>query len=131
MESIQIRPVGYIESPLQLLDDCPLQGNEGAPAAVVHVNTEYRDALKGVQVGDQLILLTWLHLGKRDVLQCYPRRDINAETIGVFANRSPDRPNPVGYHRIIVKEIIGNRAVRVEPLEALDGTPVLDMKPYF
>jgi L-fuculose-phosphate aldolase len=120
-----------VESSLQSINDCPLQGNEGAPAAIVHIYTEFRAALKGVNAGDHLILFTWLHLGNRDVLQCYPRRDIHAETIGVFANRSPDRPNPVGYHKITVTEIIGNYAIKVEPLETLDGTPVIDIKPDF
>ncbi len=89
----------------------------------------YRDALDGVDVNSEVIILTWLHLARRDVLKVHPRRAETGDLYGVFATRSPDRPNPVGLHRVTVVEIDPQRGLRVEPLEAVDGTPVIDIKP--
>ena len=82
----------------------------------------------GITVGDELIVLTWLHLARRDVLQVHPRDNLDLPMMGVFATRSPDRPNPVGLHQVVVLEIAGQR-LRVSPMEAIDGTPIVDIKP--
>lgn len=104
-----------------------MQGDEGAPAAWLELSEAVAPALLGIRPGDELILLTWLHLAGRDVMQVHPRGDLTRPLTGVFATRSPDRPNPIGLHRITVLEVAGNR-LRVAPLEAVDGTPILDLK---
>lgn len=110
-------------------EDAPMQGDEGAPAAWLELTPQAAPGLMGIQTGDELIVLTWLHLAKRDVLQVHPRGDQNRPLTGVFATRSPDRPNPVGMHRISVLEVAGHNKLRVGPLEAIDGTPIVDIKP--
>lgn len=120
-------PIGIIHSSLTQLEDAPLQGDEGAPEAWLELTSEAAPGLMGIKAGDELIVLTWLHLAQRDVLQVHPRGDINRPLTGVFATRSPDRPNPVGLHRVSVLEVSG-RKLRVAPLEAIDGTPVVDIK---
>ena len=105
-----------------------MQGDEGAPDAWLELTTMAAPGLLGIRAGDDLILLTWLHLAQRDVLQVHPRGDINRPLTGVFATRSPDRPNPVGLHHVTVLEVDGRR-LRVAPLEAIDGTPIVDIKP--
>ena len=104
-----------------------MQGDEGAPDAWLELTPMAAPGLMGIKAGDELLLLTWLHLAQRDVLQVHPRGDINRPLTGVFATRSPDRPNPVGLHRVSVLEVTG-RKLRVAPLEAIDGTPILDIK---
>lgn len=106
-----------------------MQGDEGAPEAWLELTPQAAPGLMGIQTGDELIVLTWLHLAKRDVLQVHPRGDQNRPLTGVFATRSPDRPNPVGMHRISVLEVAGHNKLRVGPLEAIDGTPIVDIKP--
>lgn len=123
-----LRPVAYVRSELKRLEDAPMQGLEGAPDAELEVEPAYADALDGVQPGDDLVLLTWLHLADRGVLKVHPRSDPARPLTGVFATRSPDRPNPIGLHRVRVLERDGLR-LRVAPLEAVDGTPVVDIKP--
>ena len=105
-----------------------MQGDEGAPEAWLEFNTQESGGLIGISIGDELILLTWLHLADRSVLQVHPRGDINRPLTSVFATRSPDRPNPIGLHRVSVLEV-GERKLRVAPLEAIDGTPIIDIKP--
>jgi len=124
---IKIEPIGYVRSRLARLEDAPMQGDEGAPAAWLELSEAVAPALLGIRPGDELILLTWLHLAGRDVMQVHPRGDLTRPLTGVFATRSPDRPNPIGLHRITVLEVAGNR-LRVAPLEAVDGTPILDLK---
>lgn len=121
-------PVGFIESSLTDRSAAPRQGNEGAPEAWISINEDLSDALHGTQVGDQIIILTWLHESERDVLKVHPRSDPNNPLTGVFATRSPDRPNPIGMHPVTVLEIRSNR-IRVSGIEAIDGTPVVDIKP--
>jgi tRNA-Thr(GGU) m(6)t(6)A37 methyltransferase TsaA len=104
-----------------------MQGDEGAPEAWLELTATAAPGLMGIMAGDELLVLTWLHLAQRDVLQVHPRGDINRPLTGVFATRSPDRPNPVGLHRVSVLEVTG-RKLRVEPLEAIDGTPIVDIK---
>lgn len=105
-----------------------MQGDEGAPEAWLELTTAAAPGLIGIQPGDEFILLTWLHLAERDVLQVHPRGDLNRPLTGVFATRSPDRPNPIGLHRVSVLEV-SEQKLRVAPLEAIDGTPIVDIKP--
>lgn len=105
-----------------------MQGDEGAPEAWLEIADRVASGLAGITVGDELIVLTWLHLGQRDVLQVHPRGRRDKPLTGVFATRSPDRPNPVGLHRVSVLEVAGQK-LRVAPIEAIDGTPIVDIKP--
>jgi tRNA-Thr(GGU) m(6)t(6)A37 methyltransferase TsaA len=123
-----IEPIGYVHSTLTSLDAAPMQGDEGAPDAWLEITTQAAQGLRGISPGDELLLLTWLHLAERDVLQVHPRGDVSRPLTGVFATRSPDRPNPIGVHRVAVLEV-RERNLRVAPLEAIDGTPVVDIKP--
>jgi tRNA-Thr(GGU) m(6)t(6)A37 methyltransferase TsaA len=122
-----IEPIGFIRSELIHLEDAPMQGDEGAPEAWLELSPQSAPGLIGIQAGDELIVLTWLHLAQRDILQVHPRGDLNRPLTGVFATRSPDRPNPVGLHRVSVLEVRENK-LRVGPLEAIDGTPIVDIK---
>jgi tRNA-Thr(GGU) m(6)t(6)A37 methyltransferase TsaA len=123
-----IEPIGFIRSELTQLEDAPMQGDEGAPDAWLELSPQSAPGLIGIQAGDELIVLTWLHVAERDVLQVHPRGDLSRLLTGVFATRSPDRPNPVGLHRVSVLEIQEHK-LRVGPLEAIDGTPIVDIKP--
>jgi tRNA-Thr(GGU) m(6)t(6)A37 methyltransferase TsaA len=127
-DTLRLVPVGVVRSSLSRREDAPRQGDEGAPDASIHLEPSFADALRGVGVGDELFLLTWLHEADRSVLQVHPRDDETRPLTGVFATRSSDRPNPVGLHRVIVLGIDGLE-LRVGPLEAIDGTPVVDVKP--
>jgi tRNA-Thr(GGU) m(6)t(6)A37 methyltransferase TsaA len=124
----RIHPIGRVRSPLTDPADAPLQGSEGAPEATVDIDPAFADAVADLRVGDEIILLTWLHLAGRDVLRVHPRDDRTRPLTGVFATRSPDRPNPIGLHRVRITAVEGTRALRVRPLEAVDGTPVVDIK---
>jgi tRNA-Thr(GGU) m(6)t(6)A37 methyltransferase TsaA len=123
----KLRAVGVIRSTLKLRTGAPRQGREGAPDAWLEVATFARDALEGLHAGDAIVLITWLHRGRRDVLKVHPRGDRAQPLAGVFATRSPDRPNPLGLHEVTIRAIRGAR-LRVGPLEAIDGTPVVDIK---
>jgi tRNA-Thr(GGU) m(6)t(6)A37 methyltransferase TsaA len=123
-----IEPIGVVRSELTRLEEAPMQGDEGAPEAWLELTPSAARGLIGIKAGDKLILLTWLHLAQRDVLQVHPRGDINRPLTGVFATRSPDRPNPVGLHRVSVLEVMDQK-LRVSPLEAINGTPIVDIKP--
>lgn len=127
-ERIQLRPIGRVESPLTDPASAPKQGDEGAPDAWLVIDPSLSAALGGVEVGDELLVLTWLDRASREVLEVHPRGDPARPPQGVFSTRSPDRPNPIGLHRVEVVEIVGER-LRVRNLEAVDGTPVLDLKP--
>ena len=128
MTDRDLRPIGHVESPLTDPGDAPKQGSEGGPAAWLVIEPALLDALDGIEPGDRVIVLTWLHRARRDVLQVHPRDDARNPLRGVFSTRSADRPNPIGLHEVEVLEIDANR-VKVSDLEALDGTPVLDLKP--
>jgi tRNA-Thr(GGU) m(6)t(6)A37 methyltransferase TsaA len=123
-----LRPVGTIRSRLKLRSAAPKQGSEGAPDAWLEIEPFAGDALDGIQRGDELIVMTWFHQARRDVLKVHPRSDPTHALTGVFATRSPDRPNPIGLHPVTVRKIVGNR-LRIGPIEAIDGTPVIDIKP--
>jgi tRNA-Thr(GGU) m(6)t(6)A37 methyltransferase TsaA len=123
-----LHPIGHIRSTLRALRDAPRQGSEGAPDAWLEVDPSFAPGLRGVTTGDQVIVITWLHRANREVLEVHPRDDPEIPLNGVFATRSPDRPNPLGLHRVTVREISGTR-LRIGPIEAIDGTPVVDLKP--
>lgn len=124
----RLRPVGVIRSELASLEAAPRQGSEGAPDAWLEVEPWAAEALEGLTVGDEVLVVTWLHAARRDVLRVHPRNDPDLPLAGVFATRSPHRPNPVGLHPVTIRSIDGRR-LRVGPLEAVDGTPVVDLKP--
>jgi tRNA-Thr(GGU) m(6)t(6)A37 methyltransferase TsaA len=123
-----LHPIGRVRSTLRALDDAPRQGSEGAPDAWLDIAPAYARGLSGIVVGDALIVISWLDRADRSVLEVHPRGDPANPLAGVFATRSPHRPNPLGLHRVTVREIAGT-SLRVEPLEAIDGTPVVDIKP--
>ena len=124
----ELRPVGWVASPLTDRADAPLQGDEGAPEAWLMIDPGLADAVDGLGVGNEIMVLTWLDRADRDVLKVHPRGDPANPLLGVFATRSPDRPNPIGLHRVTILAITGTR-IRVSNLEALDRTPVVDIKP--
>ncbi|HEY1251880.1 MAG TPA: tRNA (N6-threonylcarbamoyladenosine(37)-N6)-methyltransferase TrmO [Thermoanaerobaculia bacterium] len=124
----RLRPIGRIRSTLRALADAPRQGAEGAPDAWLEVDPAFERALRGIAEGDALIVVTWLDRADRDVLEVHPRGDRRAPLAGVFATRSPHRPNPLGLHRVTVRAISGLR-LRIGPIETVDGTPVVDLKP--
>ena len=127
-QTYQVQPVGWVESPLTDRDAAPKQGDEGAPLARVVFRPEFREAAADLHIGDEVLVLTWLHQGRRDVLSCHPRDDRTRPREGVFSTRSSDRPNPIGLHAVTILSVEEN-AIAVRPLEAIDGTPVLDVKP--
>jgi tRNA-Thr(GGU) m(6)t(6)A37 methyltransferase TsaA len=124
----EVTPIGRVESPLTELGAAPNQGDEGAPDAWLELEPGVLDGLDGIRPGDELIVLTWLDRARRDVLRVHPRGDRSRPEQGVFSTRSPARPNPIGLHRVEVLAVEGAR-LRVSELEALDGTPVVDLKP--
>ena len=123
-----IEPIGFIRSELTRLEDAPMQADEGAPEAWLELTPQVAQGLAGIKAGDELIILTWLHLAEREVLQVHPRGDRNRPLTGVFTTRSPDRPNPIGLHRVSVLEVSEHK-LRVASLEAINGTPIVDIKP--
>ncbi|NLA90294.1 MAG: tRNA (N6-threonylcarbamoyladenosine(37)-N6)-methyltransferase TrmO [Synergistaceae bacterium] len=127
-ENMDLRPVGRVHSPLKRREDCPSQGCEDAPGAEIEIFDDYLDCLDGLEAGREILILTWLHLSNRDLRKVHPRGNREAPLRGIFATRSPARPNPIGLHRVRLVEKKGGR-LKVEPLEALDGTPVIDIKP--
>jgi tRNA-Thr(GGU) m(6)t(6)A37 methyltransferase TsaA len=126
--TLDLRPIGRVESPLRERREAPRQGDEGAPPACLVFDPALGRALQDLRVGDEMLVLTWLDRAQRDVLTTHPRDDPRRPRLGVFSTRSPDRPNPIGLHRVTILSIDGRR-VQVADLEALDGTPVLDLKP--
>jgi tRNA-Thr(GGU) m(6)t(6)A37 methyltransferase TsaA len=126
--TIELQPIGTVESSLSDRASAPKQGDEGAPEATLVIDAGYAEALDGIAAGDALLVLTWLDRAHRDVLRVHPRDDPTRAEQGVFNTRSPDRPNPIGLHHVTVEAIDGLR-VRVSALEALDGTPIVDIKP--
>jgi tRNA-Thr(GGU) m(6)t(6)A37 methyltransferase TsaA len=125
---MELLAIGRVESPLRERGDAPRQGDEGAPEAWLALEPRFAGGLDGIVAGDEVLVLTWLDRAARDVLRVHPRGDASRGEQGVFATRSPDRPNPIGLHRVTVVEMDGAR-LRVRDLEALDGTPVVDLKP--
>jgi len=126
--AFELTPVGYVRSTLMERRKAPKQGSEGAPHAWLDLKSVVADGLGGIRVGDEVVVITWLHQASRDVLKVRPRGDMSAPLAGVFATRSPDRPNPIGLHRVSVLAIEGTK-LQVGPLEAINGTPIVDIKP--
>ena len=123
-----LRPIGIVASSLTDTRTAPKQGDEGAPAAVLRFDADVADGLRDIAVGDELLVFTWLDRADRDALVVQPRDDPAATPTGVFSTRSADRPNPIGLHRVTVVTVDGT-AIEVHPLEAVDGTPIVDVKP--
>ena len=123
-----LRAIGVIRSTLVSRAEAPRQGREGAPDAWLDIRPSLAEGLDGIAVGDEILVVTWLHQARREVLKVRPRDDMRRPLTGVFATRSPDRPNPLGLHPVTVKAIAGTR-LRIGPIEAIDGTPVVDVKP--
>ena len=126
--TFELQQVARVESSLRDLADAPRQGDEGAPDAWIVFDEKVRDALADIKTGDELILITWFDRADRDVQKVHPRGDTSRPSTGVFSTRSPDRPNPLGLHRVTV---LARQELRlqVRNLEALDGTPIVDVKP--
>lgn len=125
---VELRPIGRVESPLVDPAGAPRQGDEGAPDAWLVFDEAVSEGARDLQVGADVLVLTWLDRARRDVLLVHPRDDLTRPETGVFSTRSADRPNPIGLHRVTILSISGTR-VQVRNLEALDGTPILDVKP--
>jgi len=128
LDSYPLHAIGIVRSPLKDRNKAPNQGSEGAPDVWIELAPSVQDGLDRIEAGDELIVITWLHESRRDVLKTHPRGDTSVPLTGVFATRSPDRPNPLGLHPVTVLETVG-RGLKVGPLEAIDGTPVVDIKP--
>lgn len=124
-----LKPIGYVHSPLMDRTHAPKQGFEGSPEAWLVFEPEYQEGLRDIQVGDEVMVLTWLDRADRETLSVHPRDDQNAPLRGVFSTRSQDRPNPVGIHRVRVVEIAAPTRFKVLDLEAFDATPIIDVKP--
>lgn len=125
--TFEVHAIGVVRSTLRAIADAPNQAYAGAPEALLEIDPAYADALHRVEPGDQLIVLTWLHLADRHVLQTHPTGDENIRLTGVFRTRSSERPNPIGVHRVTVTGLDGT-TVHVDALEAIDGTPIVDLK---
>lgn len=123
-----VHPIGVVSSSLKRREDAPRQGDEGAPDAWLLIEPSMRAALDGINVGDDIVVLSWFDRADRSVLRTRPRNDPERAERGVFSTRSPDRPNPIGLHEVTVLEIDEVR-LRVNRMEALDGTPIVDIKP--
>jgi tRNA-Thr(GGU) m(6)t(6)A37 methyltransferase TsaA len=123
-----LHAIAVVRSPLKARQGAPKQGFENGPDAWLEVDPRFERALSGLAAGDDVVVVTWLHEGRRDVLEVHPRGETRNPLTGVFATRSPDRPNPLGLHRVTVRRIEGLRLL-VGPLEAIDGTPIVDIKP--
>jgi tRNA-Thr(GGU) m(6)t(6)A37 methyltransferase TsaA len=128
LPTYSIRPIGVVRSPIKSRAEAPKQGSEGAPDAWLEIVPEVAAGLDGVEPGDEVIVITWLDRSRREVLRVHPRGNPANPITGVFATRSPDRPNPIGLHRVTVREVAGLR-LRVGPIEVLDETPLVDLKP--
>jgi tRNA-Thr(GGU) m(6)t(6)A37 methyltransferase TsaA len=127
-ERYEVTPIGHVRSPLAERSQAPRQGDEGAPSAWLVFEPHVTDAVRDLRVGDRIIVITWLDRARRDVLTTHPRDDPDSPLLGVFSTRSPDRPNPIGLHRVEILAVEDGR-IFVSNLEAIDNTPILDVKP--
>jgi tRNA-Thr(GGU) m(6)t(6)A37 methyltransferase TsaA len=128
MNTFDIRSIGRVSSSLRTVDAAPRQADEGAPEAWLVFEPEAIEGLRNIRAGDDLVLITWLDRARRDVLTVHPRGDASRPPEGVFSTRSPHRPNPLGLHEVHVTAVESGR-LRVSSLEAIDGTPIVDVKP--
>lgn len=124
-----IKFIGKIHSELKKIEDCPLQEKENAPGASINVFPEFKEGIKDIKAGSEIILLTWLHQSDRSVIKCYPRNNQDFPLTGVFSTRSPDRPNPIGIHFVKVLSVSKGGLIKVSALEVIDQTPLIDIKP--
>jgi len=129
MAAIEIQKIGLVRSSLKNRRDCPFQEKEGAPEAWIEIDPAYADGLHGLDLGDEIIVLTWMHLANRDTLQVHPRGNRENPLKGVFAARSPSRPNPIGIHQTRIIDLDQPLKIKVQALEVVDKTPVVDIKP--
>lgn len=129
MMNLSIMPVGWIESELHQLKDCPKQESEGAPEAVIVLDEAFAEAASDLKSGDTIIILTWLHQANRQELKTRPRGDARAPLTGIFSTRSPNRPNPIGLHQARIISLHSPTRISLSGIEVLDGTPVIDIKP--
>ena len=125
--AFELRPIGRVESSLVEVSGAPNQG-QGAPDAWLALDPDVSEAMKDLRVGEEVIVITWLDRASREVLSTYPGSDVDGPILGVFSLRSPARPNPLGLHRVSILAVEGTR-IHVRPLEAVHGTPVVDIKP--
>ena len=128
VEPYLLHPIGFVRSTLRTPVDAPNQAFEGAPEALLEIDPTFADGLHRIEPGDELILLTWLHQASRAILKTHPTGDTTIPLTGVFRTRSPDRPNPIGVHRVTVTRLGGPTTLHVDALEAIDGTPIVDLK---
>ena len=126
--NFQISPIGIVRSPLKEISQCPCQGSEGAPGAWIEIEPQYREALDGLEVGDEIMVMTWMHLADRSRLKVHPRGNRGNPIKGVFATRSPHRPNPIGLHKTRITALEPPSRINVEFLEVINNTPVVDIK---
>ncbi len=125
----ELRPIGVVRSALSNRSECPSQETENAPEAMIDIDSRYEEALEGLSAGSEILVFTWLHQANRSRLKVHPRGNPENPKKGVFATRSPDRPNPVGFHRTRIIALDRPCRIKVERLEVIDGTPVIDIKP--
>jgi len=126
-----IKFIGKIQSELKRIEECPLQENENAPEAVLQIFPEFREGIQDIKPGSEILLLTWLHMADRNVINCKPRNNQKSPLTGVFSTRSPDRPNPIGIHLVKVLSISDNGLIKVSAMEVIDQTPIIDIKPIW
>ena len=127
--NFQLSPIGIVRSALKDIRDCPCQESEGAPGAWIEIEPQYAGALDGLEVGDEVMVMTWMHLADRSRLKVHPRGNRENPIKGVFATRSPHRPNPIGLHKTRITAVEPPSRIKVEFLEVVDYTPVVDIKP--
>jgi tRNA-Thr(GGU) m(6)t(6)A37 methyltransferase TsaA len=127
----EIRFIGKIRSALQKVEECPLQENENAPEALIEIFPGFIEGIQDIQAHSEILLLTWLHLVDRSAMKTQPRNNLQSALSGVFSTRSPDRPNPIGLHRVKVLSILNDRLIKVSGLEVIDQTPLIDIKPVW
>jgi tRNA-Thr(GGU) m(6)t(6)A37 methyltransferase TsaA len=127
-QEFSVRVIGVVSSPIKHPADAPPQGDEGGPNATIRLAHHINAAAADLKPGDRVLLLTWLHVARRDVLLQHPRGDLTRPALGVFSTRGPHRPNPIGLHEVEITEV-GDDQIVVAGLEAIDGTPVIDIKP--
>ena len=124
----QLRQIGIVRSALKDVHDCPHQEREDAPGAWIEIDPEYSEALEGLEVGAEILVMTWLHLAERSILKVHPRGNRKNPIKGVFATRSPHRPNPIGLHKTRITAVEPPSRIKVAFLEVIDNTPVVDIK---
>lgn len=124
-----LKTIGKVNSSLRRIEDCPLQENENAPTASILIFPEFLEGVQDIKAGNEILLLTWLHKADRSVIKCVMRNNYGTPEVGVFSTRSPDRPNPIGLHKVKVLSVNGDGVICVSQLEVLDQTPIIDIKP--